>query len=217
MEAPALALVTAVSEPPAEEAAPAPAAPAAQPSWTAWLLAPDARPSLRREAVRLAAGFGLASIYGAALGTRAGGGALAVHALGVPAALLAAFGLGTPALYIALAISDAPVEPQAAAAAASRGVATAGLVLAGFAPAAALFVVSSERPGAAALAAGAGLAAGIALGLRALLGELWIALAEAPPATRGASGAAFAGFVVFAAAVAGRVAAVLLSVLGGAR
>jgi hypothetical protein len=190
---------------------------AVPPSWTALLLAPDAAPSLRREAGRLAAGLGLASLYGAALGTRAGGSALLLHALGVPATLLAAFGLGTPALYIALALFNAPVEPPAVATAASRGVATAGLLLAGFAPAAALFVVSSERPGAAALAAGAGLAGALSLGLRRLLGDLGSALIGSPVTTRRAAVSACAGFVVFAAAVAARVAAALLPILGGGR
>ena len=212
MEAPALDLRDVLTEPPA-----AGRAPTILRSWTADLLDPGADLPLVREAARCATGLGLASIYGAALGARAGGAALLVHAVGAPAALLAAFGLGTPALYIALALFDAPVEPPAAAAAAARGVATTGLVLAGFAPAAALFVVSSERPGAAALTAGAGLAAGLALGLWRLYRELAPAFADARPATRGASGLAFAGFCVFAVAVAARVAAALLPILGGGR
>jgi hypothetical protein len=181
------------------------------------LVDPGAGVPLPREAGRFAVGLGLAAIYGVALGTRAGGSALLGHAIGVPAAILAAFGLGTPALTIALALFDAPVEPPASAAAAARGVAAAGIVLAGFAPAAALFVVTSERPGAAALAAGAGLAAGLVLGLARFYREIAPALARAPLATRGASAAAFAGFVVFAVAVAARVSAALLPVLGGAR
>jgi hypothetical protein len=246
MEAPALSFPEVLTEPTAIEPAPDPPAfprstmpalprssttgsergdareacaktPATPPSWTAELLDPRADLPLAREATRYATGLGLAAIYGAAMGARAGGSALLVHAVGVPAALLAAFGLGTPALYVALALFDAPVEPPAAAAAAARGVATTGLVLAGFAPAAALFVVSSEHAGAAALAAGTGLAAGLMLGLARLLRELAPALSRAPLATRGASGAAFVGFCVFAVAVAARVAAALLPVLGGAR
>src|SRR6185312_8498155 len=176
--------VAAEPRPPAPPTAPEPR------SWTMDFVDPGAGVPLPREAGRFAVGLGLAAIYGAALGARAGGAALLGHAVGVPAALLAAFGLGTPALTIALAFFDAPVDPPAAAAAAARGVASAGIVLAGLAPAAALFVVSSERPGAAALAAGIGLAAGFTLGLGRFYREIAATLSRAPLGTRSASGAA---------------------------
>ena len=196
---------------------PAPASPPLPPSFTADLLALDHAPTVRREATRLAIGLGLAAIYGLSLGTRAGGLSFLKHAAGVPAALLVAFGVGIPALYIFLALVDAPVALASIAAAATRATATAGLVLAGLAPAAALFVVSSERPGAAALAAGVGLAVGGAFGLGNVVSDLHKALADARPTTRVAADLAFGGFGLFAVIVALRVWVSLLPVLGGGR
>lgn len=197
----------------------APAAPAAPlpPSFTADLLAEQKVPSLRREAARFGIGLGLAAIYGLALGARGGGAAFFTHAIGVPAAMLAAFGVGVPALYIFLALVDAPVAPAAMGAAATRATATGGLVLAGLAPAAALFVVTSERPGAAALAAAVGLAIGGAFGLGSVVSDLRKVIAEARATTRFTADLAFGAFGLFAIVVALRVWVSLLPVLGGAR
>jgi hypothetical protein len=238
MQAPALSFEAAFpspshpaadSEPPAPVAAPAPVAsavpplpaapslPPLPPSWTANLLAADAEVSPRREATRFAIGLGLAALYGLALGARSGRLAFLTHAVGVPAALLAAFGVGIPALYIFLALVDAPVVPAAIAAAATRATATAGLVLAGLAPAAALFVVTSERPGAAALAALVGLSVGGAFGLGNVVSDLRKSVAAAAPAVRLVADLAFGGFGLFAVVVSLRVWMSLLPVLGGAR
>jgi hypothetical protein len=187
------------------------------PSFTASLLAEDATPSLRREATRFGVGLGLAALYGLALGARGGGVSFLAHAAGVPAALLAAFGVGVPALSIVLALVDAPIALPAIGAATSRATATGGLVLAGLAPAAALFVVTSERGGAAALAAGVGLAVGGAFGLGTVVSDLRKAIADARPGTRLAADLALAGFGLFAIVVSLRVWASLLPVLGGAR
>src|SRR5690606_21991871 len=113
-----------------------------RPGWTSALLDVDA--DWRGLAGRLGTGAALSAIYGIALGAREGGIALLVHAIGVPAALLAVCGLGLPALFIVLALFDAPLSPTKAIAAAARGCASAGLVLAGLAPLAALYVVGSE-------------------------------------------------------------------------
>lgn len=205
-------------ETPRAETAPSVPPPVAiPPSWTADLLAEDAAPALRREATRFAVGLGLAAVYGLAIGARTGGFSLVRHAIGVPTALLAAFGVGVPALYIFLALVDAPVAPGAMAAAATRATASAGLVLAGLAPAAALFVVTSERPGAAALAASVGLALGGAFGLGNVVSDLRKAIADARVTTRFTSDLAFGAFGLFAIVVALRVWASLLPVLGGAR
>lgn len=174
-------------------------------SWTQALLAPTDDVSLRREAIRFGIGAGLAGVYGLALGVRGGGGALLTHALGVPAAPLAALGLGVPALYIGLALFDAPLALSAVVSAASRASAAAGLVLAGLAPAAALFVVTANRPGAAALAAVAGLALGGAIGAGRLIQELRRGMSAARPSARAALGFSLVGFAVFAVAVAARI------------
>lgn len=181
-------------------------------SWAAELLSldGDARAQLRRAAV----GVGLASLYGVALGVRDGGTALLVHAVGVPAAIVAVTALGLPALYILLSLFDAPLSIGRAASAAARGVASAGLALAGLAPLCALYVVTSASRDGAALAGAAGLALGGALGLRHLVATLREALAEADSATRLLAAAAQLGFAGFAVLLACRVWMSLLPLLG---
>ncbi len=199
---------------PADEAAPAAPLP---PSFTAELLAEDAVFRPARELRRFGIGLGLSALYGLSLGARQGGKAFFLHAAGVPAALLAVAALGVPALYIALALFDAPIEPPRAITAASRATAQAGLVLAGLAPAAALFVVSSDLPRTAAVAGMAGLILGGAIGLRLLLGELRRALREAKVALQLTAALGFVGFGVFAVALAARIWTAALPVLGGGR
>jgi len=194
-------------------------APAAEPpaGWTARLLAVDEVFSPRREALRFGTGLGLASLYGLALGVRGGGAGLLAHAVGVPAALLVALGLGVPALYIALALFDAPLALPAVVSAAARSAAAAGLVLAGLAPAAALFVVTSERPGAAALTALAGLVLGGAISLGRLGRELRQDIDRDALPTRAAMLTVLVGFGVFAVAVTARIWWATLPVLRGGR
>lgn len=179
--------------------------PPSVPSLTASLLAEEEVFSPRREASRFAVGLGLAALYGVSLGTRQGGKAFLTHAAFVPAALAAVVALGVPALYIALALFDAPIEPPHAIAAASRATARTGLVLAGLAPAAALFVVSSDAPGSAAGSAIVGLVVAGAIGLTRMVGDLHGALDKAPAATRAKADFVFLGFAVFAVALSARV------------
>ncbi len=80
-----------------------------RPGWAAALLEVD--DDWRALARRVAIGAALSAIYGVALGAREGGLALALHAVGVPSALLAVCALGLPALYIVLALFDAPLAP----------------------------------------------------------------------------------------------------------
>jgi hypothetical protein len=188
--------------------------PRARLGWTSELL--DARGDWRSLARRALVGAVLASLYGLALGARDGRLALLSHAVGVPAALLAVCILGVPSLYIVLALFDAPLSPNKAFAAAARGCASAGLVLAGLAPLAALYVVGSESDGAASLAGSLGLALGGALGLRHVMSTLREALAEADSATRLMATVAQLAFGVFAVVLACRVWAALLPLVGGA-
>jgi hypothetical protein len=178
---------TPVADPPAPAGSRAGAAPAdpppLPPSFTASLLAGEGAFSAVREAARFGVGLGLAALYGLSLGARQGGKAFFVHAAGVPAALLAVSALGIPALYIILALFDAPIEHPRVIAATARAAARSGLVLAGLAPAAALFVVSSDRTATAAIAGAIGLAVAGMLGLVRLLSELRGALEKAPITT----------------------------------
>ncbi len=182
--------------------------------WTAALL--DVRVASRGLVSRGLAGAGLASLYGVALGAREGGLAMLTHAIGVPAAILAVCVLGVPALYIVLGFFDAPLSPKKAIGAAVRGCASAGLVLAGLAPLAALYVVGSETAEGAAMAGALGLALGGALGLRHLVSTLREALADADSATRLMASLAQMGFSLFAVILAWRVWAALLPLVGGA-
>lgn len=186
-------------------------------SFTEKLLAEHETLSIPREAGRALIGLGLASIYGVALGARSGGVAFARHALGVPAAIAAIAALGVPALYIALALFDTPLSSHKAISSASRAVASAGMVLAGLAPAAALFVVSSAGAGPAAVVAALGLALAGAVGLVRLIRELNDALEDAEALKRSWAHLIFAGFTVFSIALAYRVWMSLLPVLGGAK
>jgi len=102
-------------------------------------------------------------------------------------------------------------------AAASRASARTGLVLAGLAPAAALFVVSSDRTVTAGIAAGLGLFLAGAIGLSHLVRDLRRAISSAKIATRATANLAFLGFGVFAVALAARIWWSTLPLLGGAQ
>lgn len=208
------------AEPPQRAAAKesaAPSEPSLPPSFTASLLADDGPFNAGREIARFGAGLGLAAIYGVSIGARHGGKAFFTHAAGVPAALLAVAALGAPALYIVLALFDAPIEPPRVMAAAARASARTGLILAGLAPAAALFVVTSDHTVTAGLAAALGLFVAGAIGLANLLGELRQAIASAKAQTRASAGLAFIGFGIFAVALAARIWWATLPLLGGVR
>ena len=203
---------------PASVSVPVPATVNAPLGWAAAFLRPDADApiDLRAEGLRFVTGAGLASLYGLALGARDGGASLIRHALGVPAALFAVAGLGVPALFIALALFNAPLDPPRVAASAARAAASAGLLLAGLAPVAALYVVSSEHTGAAILAGAFGLFLGGLSGVTRLLRELGGSLAGQSELGRLAAGCAFAAFAVFATALAARVWFATLPLFGGA-
>jgi hypothetical protein len=83
-----------------------------QPTLAARLTSPETQ-AATQELTRLASGLGLASLYGLALGARSGGLALVQHALGASAGLAAVAVLGIPALFVLLALVNAPVSPRA--------------------------------------------------------------------------------------------------------
>jgi len=220
---PVSAITEDAREAPVDAARQEPTRDASTPTLGARLLgtgATHATPSLVREAIRFAAGLGLASLYGLAIGARDGGTALLENALGAPSAVLAVGALGVPSFAIVLALMNAPVDGLRLAAVTSRAAATTGLVLAGLAPAAALFAVTSSSREAAALTALLGLLVAGALGLGRLLVGLRRALAGADSATRILGTAVSAGFGLFAIALAARLwstALPALSLIEGAR
>ncbi len=188
--------------------------PRVRPSWARALLEVDGDAAAL--ARRAGFGVGLAAIYGAALGARDGGWALLTHAAGVPAALVGVGLVGLPSLYIVLALFDAPLSTRRAAGAAVRGIASSGLVLAGLAPLAALYVVTSASSEAAAIAGTFGLVLGGLLGLRHLVTTLRDALVEADSATRLMATVAQLGFGLFAVLLGWRIWSGLLPLVGGA-
>lgn len=191
-------------------------------SWAGELVGPTPTTSWRGDAARAGTGIALAAIYGLALGTRSGGVRFLTHAAGVPAALMAVIGVGVPALYITLALVDAPVEPRVVGRAAARALAASGLALAGMAPAAALFLVGNPDSVASFFLGAVGLAIGGLIGLRLFLGDVRAAMASASAKSpfragaRTAAGFAFVGFTIFAVALAIRVWWALLPALRGA-
>jgi len=177
---------------------------ACQSSLAARLNAPDTR-GATQELVRLAAGLGLAALYGLALGARSGGVGLLQHALGASAGLAAVGVLGMPALFVLLSLVNAPVSPSAMLSAGARSLASAGFVLAGLAPSAALLAVTIESPDAAAFVARAGLALAGGIGLFQLLSSVRAMLLELPSEARLKCYGLLFGFSVFAIMLAARV------------
>ena len=186
-----------------------------RPSLAARLNAPETRGAMQ-ELVRLAAGLGLAAVYGLALGARSGGVALVQHALGASAGLAAVGVLGMPALFVLLSLVNAPVSPSAMLSAGARSLASAGFVLAGLAPSAALLAVTIESPEAAAFVTRAGLTLGGGIGLFQLLSSLRSMLVELPPQARLKCYGLLLGFCLFAIMLAARVWYVLPILKGAA-
>jgi hypothetical protein len=173
-------------------------------------------PELGQELGRVLGGLSLAAVYGLSLGARSGGIGLARHALGAPATLLAVGAIAVPSLFVVLSLFDAPITLARAVSATARAAASSGLLLAGLAPATALLVVTIDSAAAAALVARAGLLLAAAFGGLPLLAAFHAELQPASLGTRWKSRLALLGFAVFSLALATRMAAALLPILGGA-
>lgn len=159
----------------------------------------------RRDVVRLASGLGFAALYGLALGARMGGASLLVHALASSAGLAAVGVLGMPSLFVLLALVNAPVSPGVMLSAGARALGSAGFVLAGLAPSAALLAVTIESPSAAAFVAQAGLLLSGGIGLYQLVGAVRRLFVGLPLGLRVKSNALLFAFCVFAMLLAARV------------
>jgi hypothetical protein len=177
---------------------------ASQPSLGARLTTPETQ-GAAQELTRLGVGLGLASLYGLALGARSGGMALVQHALCASAGLAAVGVLGIPALFVLLALVNAPVSPSAMLSAGARSLASAGFVLAGLAPSAALWAVTIESPDAAAFVTRAGLTLAGGIGLFQLTSSVRAMLKDLPPDARLKCNALLFGFSLFAIMLAARV------------
>jgi hypothetical protein len=156
-------------------------------------------------------------LFGLALGLRRGGSAVFLHAIGVPAGVLAVTVLAVPALAIVLALANAPVDALGLARAASRAAAHAGLVLGGFAPATVLFVTTVEDAiTVTVMGFGALLLAG-AIAVRAFTQDLAPQIEHAPTRTRRLTQVALPAFIVFATVLALRVWWITLPILTGSQ
>lgn len=185
------------------------------PTWTEALLGGAKSSTWAHEGQRLLVAVGLAALFGAALGLRHGGVAIASHALGVPAGILAVTALAVPALAIILALANAPVEMLGLAKAATRASVNAGLVLGGLAPAAALFMVTVEDDITVTIMGFVGLLLAGALAIRSFWQELGPQLAAAPDGTRRLTAIAMPAFLLFASVLAARVWWITLPTLTG--
>jgi hypothetical protein len=174
-------------------------------TWARRFLGLNANSTWPDEARRLAIAVGLASLFGVSLGLRKGGAAIALAAAGTPTGILAVASVAVPAFAIVLALADAPVDAMALAKATSRAAAKAGLVLAGLAPAAALFVVTLEDAITVTIVGFGGLFLSGAVASRSFSNELAPLIKSAPAATRAAMSFAMPTFLVFAAVLAARV------------
>jgi len=131
--------------------------------------------------------------------------ALVQHALCASAGLAAVGLLGLPALFVLLALVNAPVSPSAMLSAGARSLASAGFVLAGLAPSAALLAVTIESPDAAAFVTRAGLTLAGGIGLFQLTSAVRAMLQALPAESRWKCQALLVGFSLFAIMLAARV------------
>jgi hypothetical protein len=157
------------------------------------------------EVRRLALAASLSAVFGVSLGLRHGGLSLAWGAMGAPLGIVAVGALAAPALGILLALANAPVDALDLARATSRAAAKAGLLLAGVAPAAALFVVTVEDAITVTIVGfGALILAGV-VAARSFQHDLEPMLAKAPVSQRAVVRIAIWTFLAFAGALALRV------------
>lgn len=176
----------------------------------------EERVDVARELRRASVALGLSSLYGLALGAREGGAQLIHHALGVPLALLVLGAVLTPSLTVLLALLDAPVTPIKMLRAVARAVSSAGLVLAGLAPSAAVLVVTIESTEIASAAArGAGFIAA-ALGVTGLVGGVRELVSRAPAAVLWKAEALLLGYSLFVVLLGARLFSLALPLIGGA-
>lgn len=194
---------------------PAPAPPELPTAWTERLLGTRAAEGWAPEGQRFGIAIGLASLFGVAIGLRAGGPAIAAHALGVSVGMLAVCGLAVPALAIVLALVNASVDALGLARATSRAAATAGLLLAGFAPGAALFAVTVEDAITVTIVGVAGLGLAGLLAMRSFVRELAPQLAVSDVRARRLARVAIPLFLVFAAILGARIWWVMLPIVRG--
>ncbi len=167
---------------------------------------------------RAMGGLGLSLLFGLALGMHNGGISLLTHALAIPGGLVLTTCVSIPSLYIVLSMLGAPLRPGLLLAAVSTALHTAGRVLAGLAPIAALLVVTIREPIALALVAKLGLDLAGCLSLYRLMSGVREANAVSgsiPGSAQTKYGLVLCGFVVLALNLGQMAFSTLLPVLRG--
>jgi hypothetical protein len=177
----------------------------ASPGLASALVAPSTTSTWIDEVRRLAVAASLSAVFGVSLGLRRGGLSLAWGAMGAPLGIVAVGALAVPALAIVLALANAPLAPLDLARATGRATAKAGLLLAGLAPGAALFVVTVEDAITVTLVGFGALVLAGAVAARSFLSDLTPALAKASPGQRSVVHVSLWAFLAFAGALALRV------------
>jgi hypothetical protein len=167
------------------------------------------------ELLRFGAALGLSAFYGLALGARGSGAELLRHAFGAPLCLALLAALLTPSLSVLLALFQAPLTPWQLFAKIARALSAAGLVLAGLAPATALFVVTIAAGELVTTVARAGVALAGGLAFAQLFAALWTSLADAPGGARYKTRLLLLGYSLFVVLLGARLFATLLPLMGG--
>jgi hypothetical protein len=185
-----------------------------EPTWAARQLAELPADVAWPIARRALLGVALASSYGLAVGLIGGVGSMARHASWAACSLVMVVGMAVPALHVLLALFDLPVAPMQTAERASHALFRTGLVLAGVAPAVALYAATTDAD----VVVRLGLLAfrgACALGLSGFVLHMLALVNTRDSQVRFAGQVALAGFVWFCIALTGRI-AYRFAVQGGA-
>lgn len=182
-------------------------------TWSSVLL--GGGPSFRSRMLCTVSGLLLASAYGVALGAREGGSSLLVHAVGVPAVLVAVACLGLPALFVVLSLCGVPLRVEGILDASTSAIAATGLGLAGIAPLTVLYAVTVGTAGSAAFVSAVGLLGVGSLGLSRLNRAIRAAFGDADSGVRIVAGFVQLVFSFFCVVLGWRLWLDVLPVLGG--
>lgn len=173
-------------------------------SFAARILGSSTASDVREALFRLTSGLGLAWVFGLSLGAGHPSTSWPAWALGIPAGPLACVAAGLPSLLVLLTLFDVRISLAELVDAASRGIATTGMLLAGLAPLVLLYVGTARDSSATALVAAVSLGAAGLSGLSATIRSV-VSVARAEGETSKAALASLAAaYGVFAALLLGR-------------
>ncbi len=126
-----------------------------------------------REMLRVVSGLSLSAIFGAAIGARGGFASALIHAMRTPVVVAAVVALAVPALWVGVTYFGGKLAPSQVARLAGIVTAKIGLLLAGFAPIALLYVATSDSVFSRSAVALVPLAVGAIFGVRDAANRVW--------------------------------------------